>query len=53
MPSQFRIPQARIDGTYGAVMTRVAKRLWGKVPDNDYLLWHYKSVMGAVFGFEQ
>jgi hypothetical protein len=40
MPSTFRIPQARIDGAYGAVMTRVAKRMWGKVPDNAYVLRH-------------
>jgi len=53
MPSNFRIPQARLDGAYGALMTRVAKRMWGKVPDNAYVLWHHKPVMKAVFGFEQ
>ena len=53
MPSQFRIPQATIDGAYGALMTRVAKRMWGKVPDNAYVLWHNLPVMRAVFGFEQ
>ncbi|MFC7726623.1 carboxymuconolactone decarboxylase family protein [Nocardioides sp. GCM10028917] len=53
MPSQFRIPQATIDGTYGAIMTRVARRMWGKVPDNAYVLWHNKPVLKAVFGFEQ
>ena len=53
MPSQFRIPKARIDGAYGAVMTRVAKRMWGEVPDNAHVLWHNKPVMRAVFGFEQ
>ena len=58
MPSQFRIqrmrlPQATIDGAYGAIMTRVARRMWGKVPDNAYVLWHNKPVLKAVFGFEQ
>jgi alkylhydroperoxidase family enzyme len=53
MPSQFRIPQARLDGAYGALMTRVAKRMWGQVPDNAYVLWHNKPVLKAVFGFEQ
>ena len=53
MPSSFRIPQATIDGAYGAVMTRVARRMWGKVPDNAYVLWHNKPVLKAVFGFEQ
>ncbi len=53
MPSSFRIPQARLDGAYGAIMTRVARRMWGKVPDNAYVLWHNKPVLKAVFGFEQ
>jgi AhpD family alkylhydroperoxidase len=53
MPSSFRIPQARLDGVYGAVMTRVAKRMWGEVPDNAYVLWHHLPVAKAVFGFEQ
>jgi len=53
MPSQFRIPRATIDGAYGALMTRVAKRMWGQVPDNAYVLWHNKKVMKAVFSFEQ
>ena len=53
MPSSFRIPKARLDGVYGAVMTRVAKRMWGEVPDNAYVLWHHLPVAKAVFGFEQ
>lgn len=53
MPSQFRLPKARIDGAYGALMTRVARRMWGQVPDNAHVLWHNKPVLRAVFGFEQ
>jgi AhpD family alkylhydroperoxidase len=53
MPSQFRIPPARLDGAYGALMTRVARRMWGEVPDNARVLWHHRPVMRAVFGFEQ
>ena len=53
MPSQFRIPKATLDGAYGAVMRRVAQRMWGRVPDNAYVLWHNKPVMNAVFGFER
>ena len=52
MPSSFRIPQARIDGAYGAVMNRVAHRMWGQVPDNAYVLWHNKPVLKALFAFE-
>ncbi len=53
MPSQFRIPKATLDGAYGAIMTRVATRRWGQVPDNAYVLWHNRPVLKAVFGFEQ
>ena len=53
MPSNFRIPKARLDGAYGAVMTRVAQRMWGQVPDTAHVLWHNKPVLKAVFGFEK
>ena len=53
MSSKFRIPKATIDGAYGAVMRRVATRMWGQVPDNAYVLWHNKPVMNGVFGFER
>lgn len=53
MPSQFRIPKAAIDGAYGALMTRFARRTWGQVPDNAHVLWHHKPLMRAVLGFEQ
>ena len=53
MSSTFRIPKATIDGAYGAVMRRVAQRMWGQIPDNAYVLWHHKPVMNAVFGFER
>ena len=49
MPSNFRIPKARLDGAYGAVMTRVAQRMWGQVPDTAHVLWHNKPVLKAVF----
>jgi AhpD family alkylhydroperoxidase len=53
MPSTFRIPPARLDGVYGRVMSVVARRMWGEVPDNAYVLFHHKPVTRAVFGFEQ
>jgi alkylhydroperoxidase family enzyme len=53
MSSKFRIPKATIDGAYGAVMRRVANRMWGQIPDNAYVLWHNKPVMNGVFGFER
>ncbi len=53
MPSTFRIPKASITGLYGRVLTTYARRTWGKVPDNAYVLWHNRKVMKAVFSFEQ
>jgi AhpD family alkylhydroperoxidase len=53
MPSTFRIPQAPLDGVYGRIMTKVAERLWGEVPDNARVLFHHRPVTRAVFGFEQ
>ncbi len=53
MPSTFRIPKARITGPYGRMLTAYARRTWGQVPDNAYVLWHNKKVMKATFSFEQ
>lgn len=53
MPSSFRIPKAELNGAYGAVLTRVARRLWGQVPDSAYVLFHHKPLMRAVLGLEQ
>lgn len=53
MPSTFRIPPARLDGVYGRVMSVVARRMWGEVPDNAYVLFHHKPLTRAVFGFER
>jgi AhpD family alkylhydroperoxidase len=52
MPSNFRIPKAVPSGAYARVMTVVAERMWGEVPDNAYVLWHNKPVLKALFGFE-
>ncbi|HXH79625.1 carboxymuconolactone decarboxylase family protein [Nocardioides sp.] len=52
MPSNFRIPKAPPTGAYARVMTVVAQRMWGEVPDNAHVLLHNKPVLKAVFGFE-
>jgi AhpD family alkylhydroperoxidase len=52
MPSTFRIPKATISGPYGSVMQSYARRTWGEVPDNAYVLWHNRKVLKAVFSFE-
>ncbi|WP_110590077.1 carboxymuconolactone decarboxylase family protein [Microbacterium suaedae] len=53
MPSRFRIPKARITGLYGAVLTFAVKRMWGKIPDNAYVLWHNRRVMNGALGIER
>ena len=53
MPSTFRIPKAELTGVYGRIMVVVAKRMWGEVPDNAYVLFHHRPLTRAVFGFEQ
>lgn len=53
MPSTFRIPKAELTGVYGRIMTVMAKRMWGEVPDNAYVLFHHRPLTKAVFGFEQ
>ena len=51
--STFRIPKARITGLYGRMLTAYARRTWGQVPDNAYVLWHNQKVMNATFKHEQ
>ena len=52
MPSTFRIPKAEVTGLYGRVMSAYARRTWGQVPDNAYVLWHHRPVLRAVLSFE-
>lgn len=53
MPSTFRIPKATMSGPYARLLQAYARRTWGKVPDNAYVLWHHRTVMNAVLGFER
>jgi len=53
VPSTFRIPRATISGVYGRVLQAYARRTWGQVPDNAYVLWHHRGVLKAVLSFEQ
>lgn len=52
MPSTFRIPRATITGLYGRALATYARRAWGQVPDNAYVLWHNRTVLKAVLAFE-
>ena len=53
MPSTFRIPKAEVTGLYGKVMSAYARRTYGQIPDNAYVLWHHRPVLKAVLRFEQ
>lgn len=53
MPSTFRIPKASVTGLYGRAMSAYARRAYGQIPDNAYVLWHHRPVLKAVLKFEQ
>jgi AhpD family alkylhydroperoxidase len=53
MSSTFRVPKATISGGYGRALEWYARRTYGEVPDNAYVLWHNRPMLKAVFGFEQ
>ncbi|WP_221583463.1 carboxymuconolactone decarboxylase family protein [Microbacterium sp. G2-8] len=53
MPSRFLIPRARIAGPYGAFLRFIVTRMWGKVPDNAYILWHNRRVLNSTLGLER
>jgi len=53
MPSTFRIPKAQVTGLYGRIMSAYARRTYGQIPDNAYVLWHNRAVLKAVLKLEQ
>jgi len=52
MPSTFRIPRASITGIYGRFLSACARRAFGQVPDNAYVLFHHTGVLKSVLSFE-
>ncbi|MCL3859783.1 carboxymuconolactone decarboxylase family protein [Actinotalea sp. K2] len=52
MPSTFRIPPAPTTGLFGTLLSFYARRTYGKVPDNAYVLLHNRKVLRAVMSFE-
>lgn len=43
--SDARIPQAPITGPYGYLVTRMTKKLLGRVPDGVGVMWHNRPVL--------
>lgn len=50
--SRFRVPKAELSGLQGRLLAAYARRTWGEVPDNAYVMFHNKKVMRAVFAGE-
>lgn len=50
--SQFRIPAAAMTGPAGRTVAAVARRLYGRVPDNVPVLWNHRRVARSVMAFE-
>ncbi|WP_435770210.1 carboxymuconolactone decarboxylase family protein [Nocardioides sp. SYSU DS0651] len=50
--SRFRVPKGELGGLQGRLVAAYARRTWGDVPDNAYVLWHNKKVFRAVMAAE-
>jgi len=53
MPSRFRVPKATITGALGKGLMAYARRTYGQIPDNAYVLWHHRPALRAVLGLER
>jgi alkylhydroperoxidase family enzyme len=49
MASGTRIPKAELTGIYGAVVTRVSRRMFGSVPEPVEVAWHNRKVLAFSF----
>jgi alkylhydroperoxidase family enzyme len=45
-----RVPQAKLTGVYGAVITYVSRKMFGHVPESAGVFWHNRKVMNFSFG---
>jgi alkylhydroperoxidase family enzyme len=48
-----RIPAKEITGPYGALVTMLSKRMFGRVPESLGVMWHHVPVLKASMGFGQ
>lgn len=51
--STTRIPNAEVDGLFGAVVKTMSRRMFGKVPESMGVLWHHKGVLKASMSYGQ
>jgi len=53
MTSSTRVPEAEINGLYGAMMKRMSRKMLGEVPDALGVLWHHRPVLRDAMGFSR
>ena len=49
MSSSPRVPKAELTGLYGAMVTRMSRKMFGKVPDPVGVTWHNRKVLNFSF----
>jgi hypothetical protein len=42
-----RVPRAEITGIYGAVLKRITRKMFGKVPESLGVMWHNRPVLNT------
>jgi alkylhydroperoxidase family enzyme len=50
MASTTRIPKAQLTGFYGAMVTRMSRKMFGEVLEPAEVLWHNRKVLNFSFG---
>lgn len=45
-----RIPPAKMTGPYGALVKRMSRKMFGKVPDSLGVSWHNRQILNFAFG---
>jgi alkylhydroperoxidase family enzyme len=50
MGRSTRIPKAELTGLYGALVTRMSRRMFGAVPEPVGVTWHNRKVLNFSFG---
>ncbi|MFC9789787.1 carboxymuconolactone decarboxylase family protein [Rhodococcus sp. NPDC127528] len=49
MTGTTRIPKAELTGVYGAIVTRMSRRMFGDVPEPVAVAWHNRKVLDFSF----
>ena len=49
MSSTPRVPKAELTGLYGAIVTRMSRKMFGEVPDPVEVTWHNRKVLNFSF----